>query len=193
MQLIYKNNSIRFFTGYKDKDVNFCIGNKLGTSSSRSHRGSLSLGIPNFSDLKLACMLHGHLWLHNCDILYFTTREITQEAETHPWLPQSGSLEPTTSYEAQALFWCVAWPQNPKLPAGLSFLTSQVVSMSRVPRCLELLLEGQQRQSPYTPDCISVTFRVMFQGMSDIPSTQMAFVSGVSLLVPLEDKGNHWS
>lgn len=193
MQLIYKNNSIRFFTGYKDKDVNFCIGNKLGTSSSRSHRGSLSLGIPNFSDLKLACMLHGHLWLHNCDILYFTTREITQEAETHPWLPQSGSLEPTTSYEAQALFWCVAWPQNPKLPAGLSFLTSQVVSMSRVPRCLELLLEGQQRQSPYTPDCVSVTFRVMFQGMSDIPSTQMAFVSGVSLLVPLEDKGNHWS
>lgn len=193
MQLIYKNNSIRFFTGYKDKDVNFCIGNKLGTSSSRSHRGSLSLGIPNFSDLKLACMLHGHLWLHNCDILYFTTREITQEAETHPWLPQSGSLEPTTSYEAQALFWCVAWPQNPKLLAGLSFLTSQVVSMSRVPRCLELLLEGQQRQSPYTPDCISVTFRVMFQGMSDIPSTQMAFVSGVSLLVPLEDKGNHWS
>lgn len=193
MQLIYKNNSIRFFTGYKDKDVNFCIGNKLGTSSSRSHRGSLSLGIPNFSDLKLACMLHGHLWLHNCDILYFTTREITQEAETHPWLPQSGSLEPTTSYEAQALFWCVAWPQNPKLPVGLSFLTSQVVSMSRVPSCLELLLEGQQRQSPYTPDCISVTFRVMFQGMSDISSTRMDFVSGVSLLVPLEDKGNHWS
>lgn len=193
MQLIYKNNSIRFFTGYKDKDVNFCIGNKLGTSSSRSHRGSLSLGIPNFSDLKLACMLHGHLWLHNCDILYFTTREITQEAETHPWLPQSGSLEPTTSYEAQALFWCVAWPQNPKLPAGLSFLTSQVVSMSCVPCCLELLLEGQQRQSPYTPDCISVTFRVMFQGMSDISSTRMDFVSGLSLLVPLEDKGNHWS
>jgi len=65
--------------------------------------------------------------------------------------------------------------------------------MSRVPRCLELLLEGQQRQSPYTPDCVSVTFRVMFQGMSDISSTRMDFVSGVSLLVPLEDKGNHWS
>lgn len=42
MQLIYKNNSMRFFTDYKDKGVNFCICNNLGTASDRSHRSSIS-------------------------------------------------------------------------------------------------------------------------------------------------------
>lgn len=53
--------------------------------------------------------------------------------------------------------------------------------MSHVRRCLELLLAGHQGQSPCTPDCGSVTFRVMFQDLSGISSTLMAFVSGESL------------
>lgn len=180
MQLIYKNNSIRFFTGCKDKDVNFCIGNKLGTFSSRSHKGSLPLGIPNFTNLKLARLLHRHFWLHNCDILYFTTRGITQEAETQPQSPQGSSLELTTSLMKLRSF-SDGLLNHRNLPVGLSFLISQAVSMSHVPCCLELLLAGHQGQSPCTPDCGSVTFRVMFQDMSGISSTLVAFVSGASL------------
>lgn len=179
MQLIYKNNSIRFFTGYKDKGVNFCICNNLGTYSHRSHSSSFSLGIPNFS--KCEASLHalqafstlplGHFVLYNQG----NSSEDQETSLRHPWdiLETSSNILGWDLWSSvppiklsPGSVWCVAWPSlttEPTYPGG-------IVPLSRAGHFTEAVfsitwshcLQGNSRDNlPVYPDLNGVTFRVM--------------------------------